>query len=59
MLTVLPLFHVYGMSSALNLGIRFGAALSRPAAVPRRTLFDTFEPPDYPMRSEIRSLYLA
>ncbi|MGA5302508.1 long-chain-fatty-acid--CoA ligase [Nucisporomicrobium flavum] len=27
-LTVLPLFHVYGMSSAMNLGIRFGACLS-------------------------------
>ncbi|SNY59101.1 long-chain-fatty-acid--CoA ligase [Paractinoplanes atraurantiacus] len=33
-LTVLPLFHVYGMSSAMNLGIRFGAALS---LVPRFT----------------------
>ncbi|MEV4702848.1 long-chain fatty acid--CoA ligase [Actinoplanes sp. NPDC049316] len=27
-LTVLPLFHVYGMSSAMNIGIRFGACLS-------------------------------
>ncbi|WP_127508604.1 long-chain-fatty-acid--CoA ligase [Actinoplanes solisilvae] len=33
-LTVLPLFHVYGMSSAMNLGIRFGCALS---LVPRFT----------------------
>ena len=33
-LTVLPLFHVYGMSSAMNLGLRFGAALS---LVPRFT----------------------
>jgi long-chain acyl-CoA synthetase len=33
-LTVLPLFHVYGMSSAMNLGIRFGACLS---LVPRFT----------------------
>jgi long-chain acyl-CoA synthetase len=34
-LTVLPLFHVFGMSSALNLGIRFGSALS---LVPRFTV---------------------
>ncbi|MFI7542478.1 long-chain fatty acid--CoA ligase [Actinoplanes sp. NPDC049599] len=27
-LTVLPLFHVFGMSSAMNIGIRFGACLS-------------------------------
>jgi long-chain acyl-CoA synthetase len=27
-LTVLPLFHIFAMSSALNLGIRFGSALS-------------------------------
>jgi long-chain acyl-CoA synthetase len=33
-LTVLPLFHVFGMSSAMNLGIRFGSALS---LVPRFT----------------------
>jgi len=33
-LTVLPLFHVFGMSSAMNLGIRFGCALS---LVPRFT----------------------
>ncbi|GAA3342312.1 long-chain fatty acid--CoA ligase [Amorphoplanes nipponensis] len=33
-LTVLPLFHVYGMSSAMNIGIRFGACLS---LVPRFT----------------------
>ena len=33
-LTVLPLFHVFAMSSALNLGIRFGCALS---LVPRFT----------------------
>jgi long-chain acyl-CoA synthetase len=33
-LTVLPMFHVFGMSSAMNLGLRFGAALS---LVPRFT----------------------
>jgi long-chain acyl-CoA synthetase len=33
-LTALPMFHVYGMSSAMNLGLRFGAALS---LVPRFT----------------------
>jgi len=33
-LTALPLFHVFGMSSAMNLAIRFGAALS---LVPRFT----------------------
>jgi long-chain acyl-CoA synthetase len=33
-LTVLPLFHVFGMSSAMNVGIRFGSALS---LVPRFT----------------------
>ena len=33
-LTVLPLFHVFGLSSALNVGIRFGSALS---LVPRFT----------------------
>ncbi|MEU4421514.1 long-chain fatty acid--CoA ligase [Actinoplanes sp. NPDC024001] len=33
-LTVLPLFHVFGMNSAMNVGIRFGAALS---LVPRFT----------------------
>ncbi|MEV4346483.1 long-chain fatty acid--CoA ligase [Actinoplanes sp. NPDC049596] len=38
-LTVLPLFHVYGMSSAMNLGIRFGAALSLvPRFTPERVL---------------------
>jgi long-chain acyl-CoA synthetase len=33
-LTVLPMFHVFGMNSAMNVGIRFGAALS---LVPRFT----------------------
>jgi long-chain acyl-CoA synthetase len=33
-LTVLPLFHVYGMSSTMNLAVRFGAAMS---LVPRFT----------------------
>ncbi|GAA2673339.1 long-chain-fatty-acid--CoA ligase [Actinoplanes palleronii] len=33
-ITVLPLFHVFGMSSTMNVGIRFGAALS---LVPRFT----------------------
>ncbi|BCY09398.1 long-chain fatty acid--CoA ligase [Actinoplanes sp. L3-i22] len=33
-LTVLPLFHVFGLSSTMNAGIRFGAALS---LVPRFT----------------------
>ncbi|MEV0895367.1 long-chain fatty acid--CoA ligase [Actinoplanes sp. NPDC049802] len=32
--TVLPMFHVFGMCSAMNVGIRFGAALS---LVPRFT----------------------
>jgi len=33
-LTVLPLFHVFGMSSTMNLAVRFGAAMS---LVPRFT----------------------
>jgi long-chain acyl-CoA synthetase len=38
-LTALPLFHVFGMSSAMNLAIRFGAALSLvPRFVPDRVL---------------------